>query len=244
MAPKKNKKKNMQTPKKALQKKSNRTTWYAIGAIVIILIVFGVLASTGQLGNRSSNNPTTGPVAQITASPDPYANATQVLLHTSKGDITVALRNDMPITTDNFINLARQGTYDNTIFHRVIEGFMIQGGDPTGTGYGDPNIPTIQDEFTTTNHNSNGTIAMAKTGDGTGNAVPHTASSQFFINVANNDYPNFDMNYQSFGKVVSGMDVVMTISEVPVSTDEVTLDKPLQDVKLISATVLPDKLNP
>ena len=73
---------------------------------------------------------------------------TKVLLHTSMGDITIALRNDMPITTSNFKNLVQHGTFNGTIFHRVIKGFMIQGGDPTGTGYGDPSIPDIKDEFT------------------------------------------------------------------------------------------------
>ena len=63
---------------------------------------------------------------------------TKILLHTSMGDITIALRSDMPITTGNFKKLVQQGTYNGTIFHRVIPGFMIQGGDPTGTGYGDP----------------------------------------------------------------------------------------------------------
>ena len=67
---------------------------------------------------------------------------TKVLLQTNMGDITIELRSDMPITTGNFKNLVQKGTYNKTIFHRVIKGFMIQGGDPTGTGYGDPSIPT------------------------------------------------------------------------------------------------------
>src|SRR5674536_19938 len=75
--------------------------------------------------------------AQSTNQPE-----TKVLLHTSMGDITIALRNDMPITTGNFKKLVQKGAYNGTIFHRVIPGFMIQGGDPTGTGYGDPSIPT------------------------------------------------------------------------------------------------------
>jgi peptidylprolyl isomerase len=70
---------------------------------------------------------------------------TKVLLNTNMGDITIALRNDMPITTVNFKNLVQKGIYNGTIFHRVIKGFMIQGGDPTGTGYGDPTIPNIKD---------------------------------------------------------------------------------------------------
>ena len=72
---------------------------------------------------------------------------TKVLFQTNIGDITIELRSDMPITTGNFKNLIQKGTYNNTIFHRVIKGFMIQGGDPTGTGYGDPSIPDIKNEF-------------------------------------------------------------------------------------------------
>jgi peptidylprolyl isomerase len=237
MAPKNRKK---QTQKKPQKSNSNKTTWVAIGAIAIVVIVFGALAGSGLLGTRSATatesditpTPTLIPT-KIPASADPYANATQVLLHTSMGDITIQLRNDMPITTGNFENLVQQGKYDNTIFHRVRDGFMIQGGDPTGTGYGDSSIPTIQDEFTTTNHNYNGTIAMANTGQ------PNSGSSQFFINVADNNnlYSAFDSTYSSFGKVISGMDVVMAISHVPVDANN--NDKPLQDVILISATIVP-----
>jgi peptidylprolyl isomerase len=237
MAPNK-KRQNKQTPKKGMQKKSNKTTWYAIAAITIILVIFGALAATGQLGNSTTSNtatPTATPATTATpipASSDPYASATEVLLHTSMGDITIALRNDMPITTANFINLVEEGKYDNTIFHRVIEGFMIQGGDPTGTGYGDSSIPTIQDEFTTTNHNYNGTIAMANTGQ------PNTGSSQFFINVADNNnlYSAFDSAYPAFGKVVSGMDVVMAISHVAVQ--DTTDYKPVENVTLIGASII------
>src|SRR5659263_289249 len=101
-----------------------------------------------------------------------YNNGVKVLLHTSMGDITIQLRNDMPMTTGNFKNLVQKGTFNGTIFHRVIPGFMIQGGDPTGTGYGDPSIPNIKDEIGTNNHNYNGTIAMANTGQ------PNSGSSQ------------------------------------------------------------------
>jgi peptidylprolyl isomerase len=79
---------------------------------------------------------------------DEYTNGVKILFHTNMGDVTLQLRNDMPITTGNFTNLVKRGTYNGTIFHRVIEGFMIQGGDPTGTGCGDPSIPDIKDEFT------------------------------------------------------------------------------------------------
>ncbi len=151
---------------------------------------------------------------------------TKVLLHTSMGDITIALRSDMPITTGNFKNLIRKGTYNGTIFHRVIPGFMIQGGDPTGTGYGDASIPEIQDEFTKTNRNDRGTIAMA-------NAGPNTGSSQFFINQVNNNF--LDSKHPAFGKVIAGMDVVDIIAKVPTNRN----DKPLTNVSIISASILP-----
>ena len=150
---------------------------------------------------------------------------TKVLLHTSMGDITIALRNDMPITTGNFKKLVQQGTYNGTIFHRVIPGFMIQGGDPTGTGYGDPSIPNIRDEFTSTNRNDKGTIAMA-------NAGPNTGSSQFFINQVNNNF--LDSKHPAFGKVVIGMDIVNKIASVPRNSN----DKPLTNVIIISASIV------
>ena len=142
---------------------------------------------------------------------------TKVLLHTSSGDITIALRNDMPITTCNFKNLVQKGIYNGTIFHRVIPSFMIQGGDPTGTGYGDPSIPEIKDEFTRINRNDRGTISMA-------NAGPNTGSSQFFINQVNNNF--LDNKHPAFGKVIAGMDVVDKIGKVPTDSN----DKPRKKV--------------
>ncbi len=149
----------------------------------------------------------------------------KVFLHTSIGDITIALRNDMPITTGNFKKLVQQGTYNGTIFHRVIPGFMIQGGDPTGTGYGDPAIPDIKDEFTNTNRNDRGTISMA-------NAGPNTGSSQFFINQVNNNF--LDSKHPAFGKVIIGMDVVDKIAKVPTGSN----DKPRTNVTIISASIV------
>ena len=157
---------------------------------------------------------------------DEYVNGSKILFHTSMGDITIQLRNDMPITTSNFKNLVEQGKYNGTIFHRVIDGFMIQGGDPTGTGYGDPKIPNIKDEFTRKNQNNRGTIAMA-------NAGPDTGSSQFFINLVDNNY--LDSKHPQFGKVVSGMDVVDAIAKVRTSME----DRPFKNVTIINASVLP-----
>ncbi|MDP3966584.1 MAG: peptidylprolyl isomerase, partial [archaeon] len=124
-------------------------------------------------------------------------------------------------------SLVEEGTYDGVIFHRVIEGFMIQGGDPTGTGYGDPNIPNIQDEFTHKggNKNNRGTISMA-------NAGPNTGSSQFFINLVDNNF--LDTKHPVFGKVVEGLDVVDKIAKVKTDAN----DKPIANVVIIKAEVL------
>jgi peptidylprolyl isomerase len=153
------------------------------------------------------------------------------------GDITIQLREDMPITTTNFKNLVEQGKYDGTIFHRIIPDFMIQGGDPTGTGYGDPSIPNIQDEFSsnsTNNRNNKYTIAMANTGQ------PNSGSSQFFINVVYNGH--LDNKHPVFGDVldVESREVVDKISEVATTgTYGSPPDKPLQDVTIIKAEILP-----
>jgi peptidylprolyl isomerase len=157
-------------------------------------------------------------------SSDEYTNGRKIQLKTSMGDIILQLRCDMPITTGNFKNLVQQGTFNGTIFHRVIDGFMIQGGDPTGTGYGDPSIPDIKDEFTRKNRNNRGTIAMA-------NAGPNTGSSQFFINLVNNNF--LDGKHPQFGKVVAGMEVVDAIAKV--RTDP--RDKPVKPVTIINASM-------
>jgi peptidylprolyl isomerase len=148
----------------------------------------------------------------------------KVLLRTSMGDITIELRTDMPITTNNFLNLVEKGVYDGTIFHRVIADFMIQGGNPETGPWTGGTISSIPDEFTNNNKNERGTIAMANYGANTG-------SSQFFINVVYNDH--LDDAHPVFGKVIDGMDVVDKISIV--DTDN---EKPVTDVRLIDAEVI------
>jgi peptidylprolyl isomerase len=148
----------------------------------------------------------------------------RVRLETTMGNITIELRADMPVTAGNFRKLVGQGFYDNTIFHRVIDGFMIQGGDPTGTGRGGPGY-IIRDEFTANNRNARGTIAMA-------NAGPNTGGSQFFISLV--DTPHLNAAHPVFGKVVEGMDVVDRIGKVKTDRN----DKPVQPVKILKATVV------
>lgn len=152
--------------------------------------------------------------------------STKVLLQTTEGDITLELYNDMPITTGNFVTLVQKGFYDGVVFHRVISEFMIQGGDPQGTGRGGPGY-TIKDEFTHAggNKNNRGTISMA-------NAGPNTGGSQFFINLVNNNF--LDTKHPAFGTVISGMDVVDKIAQVQVDGN----DRPVKEVKIIKARIL------
>jgi len=127
----------------------------------------------------------------------------QAILHTDKGDITIALTADKtPKTVNNFVFLAREGFYDGVIFHRVITDFMVQGGDPTGTGMGGPGYQ-FEDEFDPTlRHDGPGVLSMA-------NAGPGTNGSQFFItHVAT---PWLDNKHSVFGKVSDGMDVLFSI---------------------------------
>jgi len=150
---------------------------------------------------------------------------TMVLLQTTMGDVKIELLDKtMPTTVGNFRKLVSQGFYDGTIFHRVIPNFMIQGGDPEGTGMGGPGY-TIKDELPADNRNARGTISMA-------NAGPNTGGSQFFINVVDNH--RLDRKHPVFGRVVGGMEVVDSISRTP-TDDE---DRPRTNVTIRKASVL------
>jgi len=150
--------------------------------------------------------------------------ASKVLLKTNMGEITIELYDDMPITAGNFRKLVEKGFYDGTIFHRVIDGFMIQGGDPTGTGRGGPGY-VIKDELSPNNRNDRGTVSMA-------NAGPNTGGSQFFINLVDNNY--LDRAHPVFGKVVAGMEVVDAIGRVKTGA----MDRPVKEVRIESAKMV------
>lgn len=142
----------------------------------------------------------------------------KVHFHTNLGDFTAELFEDKaPKTAGNFLELVEKGFYDGVIFHRVIDDFMIQGGDPTGTGMGGPGY-TIDDEFGPgLAHSSEGILSMA-------NAGPNTGGSQFFITLV--PTPWLDGHHAIFGKITEGMDVVHKIGSTP--TD--FADRPLEDV--------------
>lgn len=154
------------------------------------------------------------------------------IFHTNHGDITLELlSNDAPKTVENFKKLAGEGYYNGTKFHRVIAGFMIQGGDPQTKddalmarwGTGGPGY-TFADEIHQNNRNEVGTISMA-------NAGPNTNGSQFFINTANNSF--LDTKHTVFGKVTAGAEAVTSIENTPTSPQ----DRPLQPVVIESITV-------
>lgn len=140
------------------------------------------------------------------------------VIETNQGTIIVELFEERaPKTTNNFIDLAEDGFYDGVVFHRVIEDFMIQGGDPTGTGRGGPGY-SIDDEFhPELRHDSEGVLSMANSG-------PNTGGSQFFITLAAT--PWLDDRHAVFGRVVEGMDVIREIG----ATDTDARDRPREEV--------------
>lgn len=174
----------------------------------IIFVLLVLLIFIGGCGGDKMNNP-------------------KVKLETTQGNIVIELyEKEMPITAGNFKKLVQEKYYDDVIFHRVIDGFMIQGGDPTGTGMGGPGYK-IKDEFTNSklDRNDRGTMSMANSG-------PNTGGSQFFINLINNNF--LDGKHSVFGKVVEGMDIVDKIAKVRKDSQ----DKPLEDVVIKKAYLI------
>lgn len=162
-------------------------------SVIVLLLIAGGYAIYGTIEKM--------PATQTTMDKKYTA-----ILKTSEGDITLALNaRATPITVNNFISLAQKGFYDNTIFHRAIKGFMIQGGDPKGDGTGGPGYTFDDEPFE--GEYARGTVAMA-------NAGPNTNGSQFFI--MHQDYP-LPKNYVIFGNVVSGMEAVDKIAGAAVT---------------------------
>lgn len=149
-------------------------------------------------------------------------NPYSATIHTSQGDIAIELyAADAPQTVNNFVFLARDGYFDEVIFHRIVPGFVIQGGDPTGTGTGGPGYH-FADEFHSKTSYDRGVVAMA-------NAGPNTNGSQFFICLDDVGLPN---QYTIFGEVTDGMDVVDTIAAVDLHGE-----KPVDDIVIRSVTI-------
>ena len=197
----------------------------------VFLLLLAMVMMTGSClaasGNASGNERTTS-VQDGQAVKDVHKDVHKgdkkmvnriAVFETNLGNFSVELFEDeTPITTENFIDLAEKGFYDGVIFHRVIDGFMIQSGDPEGTGMGGPGY-TIEDEFVDDlRFDGEGILAMANTG------MPHTGGSQFFITL--DKTPWLNGHHTIFGKVKEGMDVVRRIGHS--ETD--MADRPLEDV--------------
>jgi len=163
----------------------------------------------------------------------------KVLLKTNKGDITLTLDSaKAPKTVANFLEYVKEGHYDSTIFHRVIDNFMIQGGGMTAGLKEKSSGAQIENEADNGLKNERGTVAMARTSD------PHSATAQFFINVGDNDFLNHSAKnaqgwgYAVFGKVTDGMDVVDAIRMVKTGNSGFHQDVPAEDVVIEMASVL------
>jgi peptidyl-prolyl cis-trans isomerase B (cyclophilin B) len=159
-----------------------------------------------------------------------------VILHTNHGDIKLDLdAQNAPATVANFLQYVRDGHYDNTIFHRVIDGFMIQGGGMSSGMKQKPTRAPVANEATNGLKNKQYTVAMARTSD------PHSATAQFFINVADNDFLDFKaanaqgFGYCVFGKVVAGQDIVDRIRKVPTGNQAGHQNVPNDDVVITRA---------
>jgi len=164
----------------------------------------------------------------------------KIVFHTNFGPITLELNPESaPKTVENFLEYVNQGYYENTVFHRVIDGFMIQGGGfEAGMVQKEPILAPIRNEANTGLKNEIGTIAMART------SAPHSASSQFFINVSNNSFLDFrsetpdGWGYCAFGKVTEGLDVVQKIAKVQTTRRQGHDDVPVDDVKIEKVEIL------
>ena len=159
-----------------------------------------------------------------------------VILHTNHGDITLELdAENAPASTANFLQYVRDGHYNNTLFHRVIPGFMVQGGGMEPGMKQKGTRKPVANEATNGVKNKNYTVAMARTSE------PHSATAQFFINVADNDFLDYTSpsangwGYCVFGKVVAGKDVVDKIKAVPTATVGFLQNVPKDDVLILSA---------
>lgn len=205
-----------------MTKRSIGKEWFAI---FILSFLFSVSIA---VGHNKMNTTQTGNKAMQ-----------KVKLSTNMGDIIVELdKEKAPKTVDNFISYVKEGFYDNTIFHRVINNFMIQGGGFEKSMKEKTTKANIENEAANGLQNTQYTIAMARTPD------PHSASSQFFINVANNDFLNYKnatpqgFGYCVFGKVIEGTDIVDQIKKVKTKNNGFHQDVPETDVIIQSATLL------
>ena len=196
------------------------------------------LAAQGIHAQDSKPAAPATPDAKPAETTQPLKGIVKVTLETSKGTLELELDADKaPLSVANFMNYAKKGHYDGTIFHRVIPGFMVQGGGFTADMQQKPTDKPIQCESKNGLKNTKGTLAMARTSD------PHSATSQFFINVKDNgflDFPGQDgWGYCVFGKVTKGIEVVDAIVAVPSATKAPHQNVPVDPITITKVTVAP-----
>ncbi|MEO8541299.1 MAG: peptidylprolyl isomerase [bacterium] len=205
----------------------SRKAWRTITLPLLLAVAIGLLASAGcGDGPDTAKGKSFAKADPVIASGKQYT----ATIKTSKGDIVVQLYADQaPLTVNSFVFLAKAGYFDGLIFHRVVKGFVIQTGDPTGSGNGGPGYTTKDEPNQLTN--KRGTLAMAKTSGSS------EFGSQFFINLTNNtalDYNNPTANkFYPFGEVTSGMDVVDAIANSPVSNG----DRPTTPITITTVSI-------
>lgn len=199
-----------------------------------VLMSVGLLLIAGEV-NTTAQPLTSQPVISAPAT----LNNVKVVIYTNEGQITVELdRKHTPLTTENFLYYVKNGFYNNTLFHRVIRGFMIQGGGFSLNLKEKKTDLPIQNEGRKCGKNIRGAIATARTSD------PHSATSQFFINVANNSFLDFQTEtqqgwgYCAFGRVVEGMGVVDKISSVATENRDGYQDVPVNNMVILKMEVL------
>ncbi|WP_341277895.1 peptidylprolyl isomerase [Paenibacillus sp. FSL H8-0537] len=216
----------------------SRKQWTVCSAFLMALLIMTLLAGCGAKGSLTSQGAAAESgnaekVMRWERMPEMELDLNKsytAVFTTNKGNFTVKLyANEAPITVNNFVFLARHGFYDGLTFHRIIESFMIQGGDPQGNGVGTPGY-SIPDELDTEIKYEPGIVAMANAGK------PNTGGSQFFICTGSgSENLNQNPNYSIFGKVISGMDTVADIAKTPVDNNE-----PLEDI-IIQNIVIEEK---
>jgi cyclophilin family peptidyl-prolyl cis-trans isomerase len=221
----------------SIQPNYNRFFIYIIVIVILIIgavFLFSKPNDTTPVTNQTSEN-SSSPSASMKSKQYPSApkmtidtkKKYQAIISTTKGKIVADLfADETPVTVNNFVFLARDGYYDNTVFHRVIKGFMIQGGDPNGNGTGDPGYKFADEKIT--RDYKRGILAMANSG-------PDTNGSQFFI--MHQDY-NLPKNYVIFGTVSQGLDVVDAIAETPVTDNgQGEQSKPVTPITVTSVSI-------
>jgi len=189
-----------------MMKKNTKITVAIIAIVVIVASAYFILGQNGMSEEENLNK--------------------VAVIETNMGTMEIELFEDKaPRTVSNFVDLIEKGFYDGVIFHRIISGFMIQGGDPTGTGMGGPGYE-IDDEFhPDLKHDSKGILSMA-------NAGPNTGGSQFFITLA--PTPHLDNRHAVFGKLIKGEEILDKIGAVETGPN----DKPINEVKMIKVTII------